>query len=195
MSGSAPTNVMAAFEILVEEIEAEIELTNQLGARAFENGDLDRAQSILDRARQLSEHRERVVALRREWTTLVPDADGGDDDDDDVTQQRQNFGRLPRGMRTPEEDFYLPILRALKQLGGSAKTSDVLDTVGELMADTLREVDYEPLLSDPKLPRWRNTAAWARNHLVREGYLRDDSPKGTWELSDKGRQYVASEHK
>lgn len=179
---------MAAFEILLEEIEAEIELTNEAGARAFESGDYDRASHTLEKARKLSKYRDKVVELRREWSVLVPEAD----DDAAERVQRRNLGRLPRGMRTPEDAFFLPILRALERSDGSATSSDVLDEVGKAMAGTLREVDYEPLLSDPAMPRWRNTAQWARNALVQEGYLKDDSPRGVWELSEKGREFLAS---
>lgn len=190
MARPAPTNVMAAFEILLEEIEAEIELTNQAGARAFENGDYARASRTLDQARELTQYRDQVVELRKQWSRLVPETDG-DGDDVEAKEQRRNLGRLPRGMRTPEEAFFLPILRVLAAHGGSARASDVLDSVGEMMADALRDIDYEPLLSDPRLPRWRNTAQWARNTLVRDGYLKDDSPRGVWELSEKGRHYLA----
>ena len=36
-----PTNLVAAFEMLLEEIEAEIEFTGKVGARAFEARDYD----------------------------------------------------------------------------------------------------------------------------------------------------------
>lgn len=39
-----PTNVVAAFEILLEEIETEIEFVNRVGAKAFEARDYERAR-------------------------------------------------------------------------------------------------------------------------------------------------------
>ena len=65
--------------------------------------------------------------------------------------------------------------------------SKVVDLVGQSMKGVLREVDYEPLASDAEVPRWRNSAQWARKSMVNEGLLRDDSRRGTWAISDAGR--------
>ncbi len=47
--------------------------------------------------------------------------------------------------------------------------------------------DYDPLASGPDKPRWHNGAQWARNSMIHEGLLKGDSPRGVWEISDKGR--------
>jgi hypothetical protein len=98
--------------------------------------------------------------------------------------------RLARGMRTPEAAYILPILRALQDLGGSALMQQVLDRVGEAMKGQLRDVDYQALKSDPTRPRWNNTAQWARNTMVAEGLLKSNSPRGVWELTAAGREYL-----
>jgi len=51
-----PTNVVAAFEILLEEIEAEIDFINQVGAKGFEKRDYDQAKKALEQAKLLSEN-------------------------------------------------------------------------------------------------------------------------------------------
>src|SRR5262249_41976563 len=101
---------------------------------------------------------------------------------------RQDLGRLRRGLRTPEAAFYQPILQVLVELGGRAPIRQVLDRVGQVMQEVLQDVDYQPLASDPELPRWRNTAQWARNTMVQEGMLKNDSRRGIWEISEAGRQ-------
>lgn len=80
----------------------------------------------------------------------------------------------------------MPILKALVELGGSAKMQAVLERVHKAMKKTLKEVDYQPLASEPDMPRWRNSAQWARNTMRQEGFIKDDSPHGTWEISQKG---------
>lgn len=99
-------------------------------------------------------------------------------------------GKLPRGVRTPDKAFYLPILQALVQLGGAAPVRNVLSVVGEQMKDQLRDVDWQPLQKDPKTPRWENTAMWARYNLIKQGLLRNDSPRGMWEITEAGRRYL-----
>lgn len=184
-----PTNVVAAFEILLEEIETEIDFTNRVGSRAFEARDYDRAREALDLAAQLTAYRDKLAAFRREWDRLVPVADE-ETEDTETTESRRNLGRLRRGLRTPEDAYYRPILRVLERRGGSGQVGDVLEEVREEMKGILRDVDFEPLASDPHNPRWRNTAQWARNSMVNEGLLKSVSPRGVWEITEKGREYL-----
>lgn len=184
-----PTNVVAAFEILLEEIETEIDFTNRVGSRAFEARDYDRAREALELAAQLAAFRDKIALLRREWDRLVPFADEASGDTA-TTESRRNLGRLRRGLRTPQDAYYRPILRVLERRGGSGEVGEVLEEVREAMTGILREVDFEPLASDPHNPRWRNTAQWARNTMVNEGLLQSGSPRGVWELTEKGRRYL-----
>jgi hypothetical protein len=68
---------------------------------------------------------------------------------------------------------------------------DVLAALEKKMKGTLQKVDYEPLSSDPEMPRWRNAAQWARNSLVRDGLMKSDSPRGVWEISEAGKERLA----
>jgi hypothetical protein len=188
-----PTNVVAAFEMLLEEIEAEIEYVNRVGARAFEARDYYKAKEALESAAQITGFRDKVGALRREWETLF--ARQEDEEGTEPHAERRNLGRLRRGLRTREEAYYRPILEAIHFLGGSAPMSEVLDRVLQSMKGMLRDVDYEPLASDPDMPRWKNTAQWARNSMVREGLLRSNSPRGVWEISDAGVKFLRGEGK
>lgn len=96
-------------------------------------------------------------------------------------------------MRTPEDAFRRPILETLVELGGGAPIGEVLKRVEQKMKGALNQYDYEPLPSDPRSPRWRNTAQWCRNTLVREGLMKSDSPYGVWEISDEGRRWLMSQ--
>ncbi len=49
MPGDNLTNVDAAFDILLEQLEAEIDLVNRVGARAFESRNYDAARATLER--------------------------------------------------------------------------------------------------------------------------------------------------
>jgi hypothetical protein len=96
--------------------------------------------------------------------------------------------RLAKGLRTPETAFILPILRALEELGGAATMQAVLEKVGAAMKGQLKDVDFQPLKSDPGRPRWNNTAQWARNTMVETGLLKKNSPRGIWEITAAGRE-------
>ena len=184
-----PTNVLAAFEILLEELEAEIECITKAGSGAFASRDYDRARAALVRADQATVFREQIATLRAEWEklALASSTEGGEAEE----TEQHNLGRLRRGLRTRESAYIKPILQVLSQLGGSAKTDEVLSRVQKVMKGTLREVDYEPLVSDPEMPRWRNTAQWARHSMVQSGLLKSDSPRGTWEMTETGLKLIA----
>jgi hypothetical protein len=176
-----PTNVVAAFEILLEEIETEIDFASRVGSRAFEARDYDRAREALEQAAQLTAYRDKLAALRREWDRLVPAVDE-EMEDAETRESRRNLGRLRRGLRTPEDAYY--------RRGGSGQVGEILQDVREEVSGVLRDVDFEPLASDPHNPRWRNAAQWARNSMVNEGLLKSGSPRGVWEITQKGREYL-----
>jgi restriction system protein len=67
----------------------------------------------------------------------------------------------------------------------------VLDRIAAAMSGQLRDVDHLPLSSDPKRPRWKNSAQWCRNTMVEDGLLKNDSPWGVWEISEAGARYLA----
>jgi len=82
----------------------------------------------------------------------------------------------------------MSILESIIELGGKAKAKDVLNLVYKKMKNVLNSYDYEPLQSNPKEQRWKNAARWTRDILVNEGLLAKDSPRGIWEITDKGRK-------
>ncbi len=133
----------------------------------------------------LTAFRDKVATLRNEWETLAAVAEK--EEDEQTRAARRDLGRLRRGLRTPEAAYREPILRVLIEMGGAGRIGDVLDRVGQAMKPVLKEVDFDPLASDPDLPRWRNAAQWARSMMVKEGLLKADSLRGVWEISDKGR--------
>lgn len=183
--------VHAAFEILLEEIEAIVSGLNESGAEAFRVDDYDKARQTVAQAESLADFRDKIKALQREWNTLSNSIKEPMAGKRKIT--RRFISRLPRGLRTPEEAFRIPILETLIELGGSGRAGEVLDRVESKMNNVLNSYDKEPLPSDPRTARWRNTAQWCRNTLVREGLMKSDSPVGVWEISERGRKWLKDE--
>jgi len=96
--------------------------------------------------------------------------------------------RLSAGLRTPPSTYRIPILRALTEAGGVARTAWALDRVYELMQHRLN--DYDLQMKPSGGLRWRNTAQWERLQMVKEGLLANDSPHGVWEITAAGRRYL-----
>jgi len=180
--------VNTAFEILLEEIELVANRLNEEGAAAFKAGNYDAARRAIEEVTRLEDFREKVKALQKEWASLLVKRPPRG-----VKTSRAEKSRLPRGLRTPEHAFRRPILEALIELGGKSTIGEVLDLVWKKMKDVLTKHDLQPLPSEPKSIRWRNTAQWCRNTLVREGLMKSDSPYGIWEISESGRKALRNE--
>ncbi len=89
--------------------------------------------------------------------------------------------RLPPGQLTPHSTLRNAMIEALKQMGGSGRARDVLDRVHAGLKDELTAADLSRSKSGSV--RWRNRCHWERFNMVQEGLLKDDSPKGVWELT------------
>jgi Mrr N-terminal domain len=113
--------------------------------------------------------------------------------DDAITQRRsQAAERAKPGELLDRHEYDQPILDALARMGGSANGSDVIDAVGEMVVDRLTARDKERIESG--VVRWRNRAAWRRFNLVKQGLLKDQSPRGIWELTDEGWKAAKNGH-
>ena len=86
----------------------------------------------------------------------------------------------------PLEDYKLPILLSLHELGGSARRMDVLACVERRMKDRFGAAELAMIPSGQDV-RWRRRAEWARYVLAHEdGLIKTDSRSGIWELTSRG---------
>lgn len=189
MVDNDPTTVQAAFELLLEEMETEIEFINQSGAKAFAARNYEAARAVLERADQATSLREKLAALRTEWDKFSPAAPVSG------VNARKNgshdLSRLHRGIRTREAAYFQPILQVLNQMGGVGDMAEVLERLPKLMKGTLSDIDFEPLAANSEVPRWWNTAQWAQSAMVQAGLLKADSPRGVWEMTEAGHKLIA----
>ncbi|MGC8988637.1 MAG: winged helix-turn-helix domain-containing protein [Verrucomicrobiia bacterium] len=175
-------NVLQAFDMLLDELNVALKNTRQEASAATHEGNYDDAQALLDEARQIEKFIAEIRAIQRAWVGLGRKSRG---------KRTVTEARLPRGERTPENEYRLAILRALVAMGGEGKMAAVLERVYQEMKPRLKPADLKPLPSDAKTPRWRNTAQWERLSMVDEGLLRNDSPHGIWAITERGRKFLA----
>lgn len=93
-------------------------------------------------------------------------------------------GNLPQHFR-----YINPILDVLREIGGSGKSSEVIDLVVEKLGITEEEL-AEAIKSGPS--RVINQIHWARMVLVRVGCV-DSAQHGFWRLTEKGMSQTFSE--
>jgi len=89
----------------------------------------------------------------------------------------------------PQRDYRLPILEALLEKGGKATRREVSEIIERKMRDKFNKSDLQ-VLSDGQTKRWQKGVDWERLRMVKDGLLRSDSPKGVWEITEKGRKYL-----
>ncbi len=175
--------VNVAFELLLREMEGVFNILSKEGEEAFRLQDFEKARQLIENGERIRSFMEKVKALQKEWQTIFSGKIKTH------IKRRKTKGKLKRGLRTSEEKFIIPILEAIIELGGSAKMKDVLNLVHDKMENILNKYDYESLPSNPRKKRWENTAQWARNTMVIAGLLSSTSPRGIWEITEKGKKF------
>lgn len=118
------------------------------------------------------------------------DKDDGRGEWGKTTEEEGESGKLKRtrissDQKVPQSEYREPILEALAEMGGRGTREEVLQRVEERMQHRFTPADEQSLPVSPEL-RWKKSASWERMQMVDDGLLRDDSPRGVWELSDRG---------
>lgn len=86
--------------------------------------------------------------------------------------------------------YFGPLIRVLRDLGGSARSAEVYQAIVARM-DLSDETLSETMQSGQT--RLYNQVAWARFYLAKAGLI-DASSRGVWTLTEKGRQTGAITH-
>lgn len=174
-------NAKEAFETLLRIATDAQRSAQKSGAAYLAEGDtahaLERIKNV-DTFRALA---RKIAALQEEWVQALPLE--GDDIPILVLGEP-----TPPGEQTSEKKYWLPLLQALVEMGGSGATADVIDRVGEIMREIFSEQDYEQVEAGEI--RWRNRTRWVRADLVEAGYLSKDAAHGVWEITAEGRRYL-----
>jgi len=88
------------------------------------------------------------------------------------------------------KEFRVPILKALVNLGGSAKRQIVFQELEKIMGDRLTENDRKPLPSNPRITRWQRIATNSRTSMRKDGFMSVDPKMGIWIITQKGRTFL-----
>lgn len=90
---------------------------------------------------------------------------------------------------TPRKKYFVPILEALLEKGGKATEIEVFEIIEQKMGRLFNNLDIE-ILSDGYTKRWLKNVAWARFLMIKQGLLKSNSPRGVWEITEKGRKHL-----
>lgn len=110
------------------------------------------------------------------------------------SQGDQSEGSASRTDVVPEKEYVFPILRALVAAGGTSGPAPLRAAVYPSVADRLTPRDCEP---EPDKgghrSRWEHRMEHVRFKMCLAGFMRRDSPRGVWEITDEGRAHLAAD--
>lgn len=110
---------------------------------------------------------------------------GGAETDPGLPRLKSDGGLLP------ESEYRLPILEILAEAGGSKRGSDVISALEGRLEGRLTPRDYDVLRMGET--RWRNRARFARLRMKEEGLISGTSPRGVWEITREGYEFLSKE--
>ena len=91
---------------------------------------------------------------------------------------------------TSQINFRIPVLKALIFLGGSSEEVEVTDFVKKEMKNKFTEKDLETPEGEDK-ERWINNLYSETSTMIDEGLLSNEAPKNSWEIAQKGIDYLS----
>lgn len=166
------------------EVDDEVFEALQLLAEPF----VDTPNSVLRRALSLPTDAPGAPGDR---TPAAPGASAEGSDRGKRRRRRTGGSRAPSGSLLPESAYRVPILCYLRDSGGRAPAREAVAAVGEALDGALTSLDREATRSGGV--RWQSRVQFARLQLAREGLLESDSPRGVWEITDRGLAALAAQ--
>lgn len=123
----------------------------------------------------------KALGARKEGSISIPDRI--------ATLPRRTMTRRAVNV-TNQKEFRRPMLQSIVERGGKATAEEVVGDVERKLKDRLKPEDYEPNL-DGKA-KWFKAVHFQRLAMVHDGLLSRYSPRGIWEITDLGKQWLRS---
>jgi hypothetical protein len=95
------------------------------------------------------------------------------------------------GNHIPPKNFWRPILEILVEAGGQAPVQKVIDSLEIKMRNSFKQGDYKENLDGSE--KWEKQANYQRLAMKYEGLLVDNSPRGIWAITEKGRKWLTEQ--
>ncbi len=152
---------------------------------AFKAGDFNATSSLLKDIQTMERIKKQLSMVAKDYEKVINSITTTK-----IVEKPGKRSTQRRGKRTKESEFIIPILKSINELGGSARTKDILKKVNMKMRKKLNEYDIETLTSIPSVTRWKQTAQMARMTMVTDGLLKKGSPRGVWEITEKGKKAI-----
>jgi hypothetical protein len=103
-------------------------------------------------------------------------------------RSRDDGSPVRKGRLTPRKTLIRAIVQVMEQMGNSGHKREIHNRLENVLADVLNPEDYE--LDSSGLVTWHHQVDWARMYMVQIGMMRNDSPRGVWELTENYKELL-----
>lgn len=93
-------------------------------------------------------------------------------------------GRIDRNIpTTPRPELRIVLIEVLNELNGRGTVHEIIRRMESRLKPRLTPADFETL--EDGEPRWQKNVQWLRYRMTLNGEMKNNSPRGIWELSRK----------
>lgn len=170
--------VTEAIRALKQTLIDELKAAKQEGSRAFEQSEFEVAQAAARRGVKIGGFLQQVEALELMWESGEPE----EPIPEPPGKVEKPTSQVGSGSDSKEDDYVMPILQALQELGGKGSAHQVMDQIEAIL-------DPSVLKGQSGSNGWRLAAQTASAAMVKKGFISAESPEGEWKLTTKGRLY------
>lgn len=183
---------------LFENVDNLITLLKQESSNEILNGSINEAQKLLSKIIPYQEFYKKLVDAKHEFEKIENNSKDIKSDEKQETEEISQKEVLDYDEEISNNDsdetdhssFRLPILKALIFMGGSSEKDEVIEHVGKEFKGKLKNSDFE-IQNGEKFERWILNLNYEAELMLNEGLLNDSSQKNTWEIAQKGIDYLS----
>lgn len=173
------------------------------------DGSVETAQSLISRIIPVETLYKKLAKTQTELLELINNQlNGGeeskadeDDSDNSESEEKTDTQKEEKKVEAPKKEdkiseqkvYRIPILKGLIYLGGSAEVPDVVDFIKRDMKNKFTESDLEFIRT--KEDDWFKVVEAEKNIMKDEGLLSAASENESWEIVQKGIDYLAKNGK
>jgi hypothetical protein len=176
-------DVNEAIQALEDAVRSSLDSAKAEGAKAFKEGQFERAKQAADEGKTIEAFVEEVTRLRRRWENLQNVSMETSRTLETPVHQR---GGPQSGDPLNPERLIHSVLQVLEDMGGTAQRDDVFDRLEQVVLEQVRSANGGT--PDSGLPSgWDETLVAVQKMMIKRGLLHAKPQRGIWQITPQGR--------
>ncbi len=197
--------IRESFAQCTEKIDAHIRELKIISSEEILNGSIEEAQKILNNILPVEVSAKKMMQYQDEFLKIIDSVNIGMSNNsapkksDDSSMAATSHSNISQDFKssdnfTTQIEFRISILKALIYLGGSASVPEAMEFIEKDMRKRFRKGDFDIPNGNGK-KRWEITVKKERDVMEMDGLLNKHASNGTWEIVQKGIDYLSNHGK